>query len=149
MYIVTRPTQYLKQVTMLNIHTDKLILAKTDYQVLSDNLKKNKSTLNEKEFHWFSDKIKQAELRDDNDFPWEVIRLNSKVVIRDTIARLNYSYTIVLPEFADHRKCKVSVLSPIGSSLFGCRRGDNISWQTAGGKRFFTIMAVAQLPSEQ
>ena len=129
---------------MLNINTDKLILAKTDYQLLADYLKNNKTTLNEKEFHWLFNKIEQAELCNDNDFPWEVIRLNSKVIIRDTIARLNYTYTIVPPEFADHRKCKVSVLSPIGSSLFGSRRGDNIYWVTTGGKRFFTIMAVSQ-----
>jgi hypothetical protein len=36
---------------------------------------------------------------------------------------LPHTYTVVLPEEADHRTGKVSVLAPVGSSMFGFRRG--------------------------
>jgi transcription elongation GreA/GreB family factor len=83
-------------------------------------------------------------LIEDADFPWEVIRLNSEVIIRDKIVRLNYAYTVVMPELADHKQCKVSVFSAIGSALFGNSRGNDIYWKVPNGKRYFTIMAVSQ-----
>ncbi|MFL5788981.1 MAG: hypothetical protein ACJ748_13060 [Flavisolibacter sp.] len=66
---------------MRNIHTDILILAKENCEFLIDVLNKNIGVLNEKKFHCFLDKIEEADHL-------------------DTFARLNYSYTIVLPELS-------------------------------------------------
>ena len=123
----------------------KLKMVKEDYDVILNHLNKNKNLLKQQKTSSLLGNIEEAELLDEEEFPWEVIRLNSKVIIRDKVARLNYTYTIVLPEHSDHRKGKVSVFSPIGSALFGYRRGDDTFWETVKGKRYFTIMAVTQL----
>lgn len=117
---------------------------KKDYTFLRNNLEAAKVPLQALNNSSRLGSIADAVVLEEDEFPWEVVRLNSKVIIRDKIARLNYTYTIVLPDEADHRKCKVSIFSPIGSALFGHRRGDDIFWQTPKGKRYFTIMAITQ-----
>lgn len=123
---------------------NKRFIAKEDLELLSNHLKKNKIIATDEKSNTISDFIANAKLIEENDFPWEIVRLNSKVIIRDKVARLNYTYTVVMPEQADHKQCMVSVFSVIGSALFGNRRGDDIYWNTPKGKRYFTIMAVSQ-----
>lgn len=128
----------------MDTQVTKLIMVKEDFQKITSYFNHNGAIISNVQNDSLLVKLHEAELVDLEDFPWEVIRLNTKVVIRDKDARYNFAYTVVLPEDADHRKCKVSVFSPIGSALFGYRRGDDTYWQTAKGRRYFTIMAVAQ-----
>jgi regulator of nucleoside diphosphate kinase len=123
---------------------NKKFIAKEDFDLLTEYLKKNKAIATDQKNNPVIQFIKNAKLVDESDFPWEIVRLNSKVIIRDKIARLNYTYTVVMPELADHKQCKVSVFSVIGSSLFGNRRGNDIYWKTPKGERYFIIMAVSQ-----
>lgn len=128
---------------MLTAQNKNLIIAKEDYHLLSEYLK-NTKMINGEKTSSILQTVENAELIDDTDFPWEVVRLNSRVIIRDKIVRLNYSYTVVMPELADHKQCRVSVFSEIGCALFGNSRGNDIYWKTPNGKRYFTIMAVSQ-----
>ena len=124
----------------MTTQTEKLIVAKTDFDTIIDYLQKNKEFTKDEKSAFLMSKIEEAEVCSEDEFPWSGVRLNTKVILRDKVARLNYTYTVVLPEQADHRKCKVSLFS----SIFGHRRGDDISWQTPKGRRYFTIMAVSQ-----
>ena len=128
----------------METQANKLIMFKDDFNLLNNYIASDESLLSGVQRGSLLEYIEEAELIDGDDFPWEVIRLNTKVVIRDKVARYNLTYTIVRPEDADHRKCKVSVFSPIGAALFGRRRGDDTYWVTPKGKRYFTIMAVSQ-----
>lgn len=132
---------------MITSRNKEFIIAREDYDLLSKYLKKNKTVPATETENPIIQIIENAKLIDEGDFPWEVVRLNSKVIIRDKMARINYTYTVVLPELADHKQCKVSVFSTIGSSLFASSRGDDIYWKTPNGKRYFTIMAVSQYTS--
>ncbi len=128
----------------MHIQTNKLIVVKDDFTRLKDYINRNAAMLSNLPGSSMLDQINEAEILDEHEFPWDVVRLNTRVVIRDKDARYNFTYTVVLPEDADHRKCKVSVFSPIGSALFGYRRGDDTYWVTPNGKRYFSIMAVDQ-----
>ena len=86
--------------------------------------------------------IQESEMFSDENFPKDVVRLHSKVVLRDTSARHNYVYTVVLPEESDHRKGLVSVLSSIGSTLLGAKKGQTLSWQQGKSRRTFLVMQV-------
>jgi regulator of nucleoside diphosphate kinase len=50
--------------------------------------------------------------------------------------------TIVLPQKADIKQKKVSVLAPIGTALIGFRKGQKVSWEVPAGKKDFMIMDV-------
>lgn len=118
------------------MYTDenKKLIAKEDFDLLTEHLKKNNAIATDQKNDPVIQFIKNAKLVEESDFPWEIMRLNSKVIISDKIARLNYTYTVVMPELADHKQCKVSVFSVIGSSLSGNRRGNDIYWKTPRGK---------------
>ena len=122
----------------------KLVIAREDFDLISDYLKKNSVVNGDKKNNTIIQRMENVQMIEDADFPWEIVRLNSKVIIRDKIARLNYTYIVVMPELADHKQCKVSLFSTIGSALFGNSRGTDIYWETPKGKRYFTIMAVSQ-----
>lgn len=126
------------------IENKKPTIAKEDFELLTNYLKNNKAVAMDEKNSTVIQLIETAQLVEDADFPWEIVRLNSKVIIRDKIARLNYTYIVVMPEFADHKQCKVSAFSVIGSALLGKSRGSDIFWSTPKGKRYFTIMAVSQ-----
>ena len=49
---------------------------------------------------------------------------------------------IGLPDKADIKQRKISILSPIGTALIGFRQGENIRWQVPSGKKTFTILEV-------
>jgi regulator of nucleoside diphosphate kinase len=48
----------------------------------------------------------------------------------------------VLPQQADIKKKKISVLAPIGTALIGFRKGRKVSWNVPAGKKDFKIMEV-------
>lgn len=130
---------------MINmIQNKKLVIAKDDLDILSAYIEEHPSAVPAGKAQMVMQLMQQAQLVEDSDFPWEVVRLNSKVIIRDKIARLNYSYTVVMPDYADHKQCRVSVFSEIGSALMGNSRGDDIQWKSGTRSRYFTIMAVSQ-----
>jgi len=129
---------------MLTTQDNKLIMVKQDYNHLTEYLRKNRPSMNDENIASLVSKIEEAEVLEEDDLPWDIVCLKTRVTIRDKAARLDYTYTVVLPGQADHRRCKVSVFSPIGSALFGYKRGDEIYWQTTNGKRYFTIVSVSQ-----
>ena len=104
----------------------KPILAKENFLLLTNYLKNNRTAAIDEKNSAVIRLIETAQLVDDADFPWEVVPLNSKVIIRDKIARLNYTYIVVMPELADHKHCKVSAFSTIGSALLGHSRAHDI-----------------------
>ena len=126
---------------------NKLIIAKEDLDLISEYLEKDGVVSGDKKNKTIIHRLENAQTIEGVDFPWEIVRLNSKVIIRDKIARLNYTYIVVMPELADHKQCRVSLFSTIGSTLFGNSRGTDIYWETPKGKRYFTIMAVSQYSS--
>ena len=123
----------------------KLIVLKEDYDLLIHYAGKGNSSKQKVYASELLEHLQNAEVLHRDEFPEDMIRLHSRVTLRDKVARYNYVYTIVLPEEADHRKGKVSVLAPIGAALLGYRTGEDVSWQMHSGKRYFTIMAVTQL----
>jgi regulator of nucleoside diphosphate kinase len=123
----------------------KLVVLKEDYDVLMSYAGKSKTGPQKIYASELLESLETAEVVSNDEFPGDMIRLNSRVTIRDKVARYNYVYTIVLPEEADHRKGKVSVLAPIGAALLGYRTGEDVTWQMHSGKRYFTVMAVTHL----
>ena len=135
---------------MITETKNQLILTDEDFNELMHYIKNHeKQLMGQAGMAEWIGAIKHANILPAGDFPWDTIRLYSKVIIRDKMARVNYTYTLVLPAQSDHRKCRVSVFSSIGKALLGFKRGEDISWETTGKKRYFTVMAVSQLHAEK
>ncbi|MEI6948066.1 GreA/GreB family elongation factor [Paraflavisolibacter sp. H34] len=85
----------------------------------------------------------RAKLEARDHWPPEVVRLNSRVTIQDAKEGKVLELTVVLPEKADIKQRKVSVRSPAGTALIGCRTGDTVAWEVPSGRKAFTILEVA------
>lgn len=122
----------------------RLVLSKEDYDLIMHNLRDSHArvSFNRKEAEELEKELKSAKLVNSHDLPEEVVRLNSKVTIRDEEEGKLTELTIVTPNSANIREKKISVMSPIGTALIGYRTGSTVSWRVPAGKRTFTIIEV-------
>jgi regulator of nucleoside diphosphate kinase len=123
---------------------NQVILLKKDYEILNDYVKNlHGMRVNEKEnFAKLSQELGKAQLVTEEDFPGDIVRIDSEVVIKDVETKRNMTITIVMPQNADIKQRKVSVLAPIGTALIGFRKGQKVSWEVPAGKKTFKIMEV-------
>jgi regulator of nucleoside diphosphate kinase len=123
---------------------NQLTITKRDYDVLMHYLQTTSMDLNydRVQAEKLIEEVKTARVVNNTEFPKDMIGLNSKVMIRNTIARQNQEFTLVLPGKVDHKNDKVSILSPLGAALLGFSKGDTITLPSARGKRFYTIVEV-------
>jgi len=124
-----------------------VILLKHDFEILNAHVKNLQGMqVNEKEnFSKLSEELKKAKIVDAEDFPNDVVRLDSTVVIKDLQTNREMTITIVLPQKADIKQKKVSVLAPIGTASIGFGKGQKVSWEVPSGKKDFKILEVSNL----
>jgi regulator of nucleoside diphosphate kinase len=124
-----------------------VILLRNDFEILDAYVKNvHRMQVDEKEnYNKLSMELKKAQIVDVESFPSDTVRLDSMVVIRDLLTGREMSITIVLPQKADIKQKKVSVLAPVGTALIGFRKGQKVSWQVPSGKKDFMIMEVKNL----
>lgn len=127
--------------------TAPVILLRHDFEILNAHVKNLQGMqVNEKEnFSKLSQELKKAQIVEPEDFPSDVVRLDSTVVIKDLQTKREMTITIVLPQNADIKQKKVSVLAPIGTALLGFGKGQKVSWEVPSGKKDFKIMEVSNL----
>ncbi len=75
-------------------------------------------------------------------FPPHAIKLNSKVSVLDLETQRVFDFTIVMPEHADMKQQKVSVLTPMGTALIGFRKAEEVQWNVPAGLKRFRILDV-------
>ncbi|MCC6186859.1 MAG: GreA/GreB family elongation factor [Chitinophagaceae bacterium] len=86
--------------------------------------------------------LERAIIVSEDAFPPHAIKLNSRVRVMNTETQVVKTFTIVLPNLADIRKSKISVLSPMGTALFGFRKGEHITWKLPKGLQKIEILDV-------
>ena len=123
---------------------NQVILLKKDYELLNEYVKNlHGMKVNEKEnFRKLGQELGKAQLVAIGDFPKDIVRLDSTVVIKDMETKRDMTITIVMPQSADIKQKKVSVLAPIGTALIGFRKGQKVSWEVPAGKKDFMIVEV-------
>jgi regulator of nucleoside diphosphate kinase len=90
-----------------------------------------------------SAELNRALIVNDDALPPHVIRLNSKVQIQGQDTGQIMELSIVLPQYADIKQKKVSVLTPIAAALIGFRQGELTRWKVPAGMKVFKIIEVA------
>ena len=75
-----------------------------------------------------------------------IVTMNSRALLREITSGREIEITITYPQDADSREQKVSVFSPIGVALLGCREGDVTSWRVPGGIGRFKVEKVIYQP---
>ena len=75
-------------------------------------------------------------------FPQHCIKLGSKVSVLDLHTQKIFEFTIVMPEHADIKLNRISVLTPMGAALIGFRESEEVKWKVPAGLRHFRILDV-------
>jgi regulator of nucleoside diphosphate kinase len=98
---------------------------------------------------WLRDlqaKLDAAEVCEPADVPPDVVTMNSTVCFRDVDTDEPETYTLVYPGFADSATRRLSVLTPIGIALLGCRVGEVAAWDDAFGGGRVRIESIDHQP---
>ncbi|MBC6613222.1 nucleoside diphosphate kinase regulator (plasmid) [Hymenobacter sp. NBH84] len=89
--------------------------------------------------------LKHAHLVDSYAVLPDVITMNSRLKLRATTNDERY-FTLVYPSEANEARERVSVLTPMGIAVLGCRLGDQVRWSTPEGPTSYWIEAVLHQP---
>ena len=121
-----------------------LILREDDYQILVAFLKDGRyaKRIDARNITDLEGELKKARRVAKDKFPQDVVRLNSKIKIRESGKDQVLDLVLVTPDKADIKERKISVLAPIGTAVIGFKKGETISWEVPGGRKKFTIMEV-------
>jgi regulator of nucleoside diphosphate kinase len=123
---------------------DTLVLRKDDYTLLSSYLNnmRAQSNFDRHNAEELTGELKKATLVNNDDFPPDVVGLNSKVRIKTDGKNEEMELIIVMPERANIKEKKISIMAPIGTALIGFRRGQKVKWKVPSGNKTFTILEV-------
>ena len=121
-----------------------VLLLKRDHAILDEYVKNlHGMKVNEREnFARLSEELGKATIIPEKNFPEDRVRINSTVVIKDLATDRDMTLTIVLPDSADIKQRRVSVLAPMGTALLGFKKGTEVSWKVPAGEKTFKIMEV-------
>jgi len=122
----------------------QLVLRKDDYNLLLSCLNGGfgKSAFDRRNAEGLQAELKKAKLVNKNDFPLDVVRLNSRVTIKADDKEEIMEFKLVTPDKANIKENRISVMAPVGTALIGFRKGQRVKWQVPAGKRTFTILEV-------
>ncbi|QYM78003.1 nucleoside diphosphate kinase regulator [Horticoccus luteus] len=88
--------------------------------------------------------LDRAAIVDVSALPSQSVTMGSRVTFEDRATGEIEQYTLVFPEQADVDQNRLSVLAPIGTALLGYSEGDEVHWDTPGGRRHILIREVTQ-----
>lgn len=119
--------------------TNAVIITEDDYNRLKPYVDKSPDRNDEMSL---ANELKRAIIVKQNEFPKDGIRLNSQVLVLDVDTQKTIDFTIVMPEHANIKLKKISVLSPMGAALIGFRKSDEVKWKVPAGLKHFRILNV-------
>ena len=88
--------------------------------------------------------LQKAEVRPPYRTPKSVVRMSSRVQVRDIHTRKEEVYALVFPDEANASLGLISVLAPIGIALLGRRKGAVVDAAVPGGIRRLRSVQVIQ-----
>lgn len=90
--------------------------------------------------------LMKAKVVDSADVPSNVITMNSKVLLKQLDSGKSEEYVLVFPKHANEKINMVSILSPIGTAIIGCRVGDVFGVKTQDGERQMMVEQILYQP---
>lgn len=123
---------------------NRLLLRTDDYKLLISYLngQVGKTPADRRNAEDLHAELKKAKLVPKENFPEDVVRLNSTVRIKAEDKDEVMELVLVTPDKANIKEKRISIMAPIGTALIGFRKGQQVKWQVPNGKKTFTILDV-------
>lgn len=116
-----------------------VVMTEEDFNLLKPYFNKTPDKNNEMSL---ANELGRAVIVKKDAFPPHGIRINSKVSVLDLDTSKTMEFTLVMPEHADMKQQKISILTPIGAALIGFRKGEEVVWKVPAGLKTFRILEV-------
>jgi regulator of nucleoside diphosphate kinase len=117
----------------------KIVMSKDDFEKLNRMVQDMiYSGSNNVELEKFYEELENAEIRDNDKLPEELVALNSEVELVDTKSGECICKRIVLPP-ANYEQQELSVITPIGMAVIGRKAGDIIECKVPAGTRVLKV----------
>lgn len=126
----------------------KLVLTQTDFSRLTKLINNEKEIYKRRQdnLQKILEELNKAIIVTPENIDNTVVTINSIVKFTDLITNMNIQLKIVYPKNANINKKHVSILSPIGTALLGCKKGETVDWHIAGSKKRYFINEVIYQP---
>lgn len=121
----------------------KPIILLADYQQLRELIKRNKETSSAKEANQLSIELDRAIVIQKEELNKKIIRVDSEIEVQELKTKKRMNFQLVMPEYADLKKGKISILAPLGIALIGFSEGDEVNWEMPGGNTQIKILNVS------
>ncbi len=92
--------------------------------------------------------LEKCEIIEPKNVPPDIITMNSQIQFKDEQGS-TWKYWLVFPEDADLASQKISILSPIGCSLIGYRKGDTITIPMPKGEKKLIVEEIIHQPERE
>lgn len=105
---------------------------------------KEEQGMNEKRIAELETKLAGARIIEDHDIPADEVLIGATVKIKDLDTDEELEYTLVSEEEADYSENKVSIQSPVGSSLLNHKAGETIDIKIPAGALRYKILSISR-----
>jgi len=116
-----------------------VVMTQEDFNLLKSYA--NKKTVINNEMS-LANELGRAVIVKNDAFPPHCIRINSVVELLDLDTLKTMKFTLVMPQNADIKQQKISILTPIGAALIGFRKTEEVVWKVPAGLKKFRIIEV-------
>jgi regulator of nucleoside diphosphate kinase len=122
----------------------ELVLRIDDYKLLISYLngRNGKTAFDRRNAEELRAELKKAALVNKDDFPLDVVGINSTVRVKDEDKNKIMEFMLVTPDRANIKEKRISIMAPVGTALIGFRKGQQVKWKVPSGKKTFTILEV-------
>jgi len=122
----------------------KPIIEKSEFQLLLTRINQLYDQEKRHEIAQLSEELRRAKVVSEDKMPADVVRLFSTVKVEVVSEKRELGFTIVMPEEADLKSRKISILAPIAVALIGYKVGQEIEWHLAGSKKRLRVLSVTR-----
>ena len=124
--------------------TKNIIVTANDHKVFKKLIETSHTVdpIEKKSHRKLYEELKTAVIIKEEDFPKNIVRLNSIVTIQTSFGRKDGMH-LVLPSEGDLSKRKLSIMSPMGAALIGYLEGDKVPWNLPMGSEDILIEKVS------
>ncbi len=119
-----------------------VILAESDFRVIKQYVENLRLGVPNSEMS-LTHELNRAKVVQEEKLSPDTVRLNSKVRVKEAESKRVLDFTIVMPDRADIKENRISVLTPMGSALIGLKKGDKLEWKMPAGMKKLEILEVS------
>jgi regulator of nucleoside diphosphate kinase len=120
-------------------------LTQTDFDSINNIIKIIPYTETTKEQRHFSEELKKCKIVKDAKLPKDVIKIDSMVAVEDITRKSIMNFQIVMPEQANMKEMKISIMAPLAIALLGYKKDFTVDWHMPAGPRKLKIIKVENM----